>query len=117
VAIKVPERQYAATLAFYRDVIGLPVLEDRADGALIDFGATRLHLDRVPQQRQSDVWFELLTDDTTAAAAHLKAAGVDRCDEVEILPEGFDGFWTAAPSGIIHLMADKRPKPEDDSDG
>jgi catechol 2,3-dioxygenase-like lactoylglutathione lyase family enzyme len=108
IAMKIPERSYAATLAFYRDTLGLKVLDDRFDGALIEFGQIRLHLDRVPQQSQTDVWLELTTKDTTAAETHLKGAGIARCDEVEALPEGFDGFWIAAPSGTIHLVANKK---------
>jgi hypothetical protein len=105
IAMKLPERLYAPTLAFYRDTLGLPVLEERAEGAVIAFGAMRLHLDRLPRQSQTDLWLEVVADDTAAARAHLAARGVALCDEVEPLPEGFDGFWIAAPSGTIHLVA------------
>ncbi len=117
IAMKVPERHYAATLAFYRDTLGLAVLEDRTDGALIDFGAIRLHIDRVPGQSQTDLWLEVLTEDTASAADRLTAAGILRCDEVEALPDGFDGFWIAAPAGTIHLVANKGPAPGGNSDG
>jgi catechol 2,3-dioxygenase-like lactoylglutathione lyase family enzyme len=106
VAMKLPERHYAATLAFYRDTLGLPVLQERPDGALVQFGAIRLHLDRLPQQSQTDIWLELRTPDRGAAERHLALAGVTVCNEVEPLPEGFGGFWIAAPSGTIHLVAD-----------
>jgi catechol 2,3-dioxygenase-like lactoylglutathione lyase family enzyme len=104
IAMKLPERHYAATLAFYRDTLGLPVLEQRDDGALIAFGAVRLHLDRVPLQSQPDLWLEIRADDTAAARAHLAAHGATLCPEVEPLPPGFDGFWIAAPAGTIHLV-------------
>jgi hypothetical protein len=107
IAMKLPERLYAGTLAFYRDTLGLKVLEERADGALIEFGAIRLHLDRLPAQSQTDLWLELKTNDTRAAAEALAAAGIVRCDEVEKLPPDFDGFWIAAPSGTVHLVANK----------
>jgi catechol 2,3-dioxygenase-like lactoylglutathione lyase family enzyme len=105
VAMKLPERHYAATLSFYRDALGLPVVEDREDGALIAFGAVRLHLDRVATQSQPDVWLQITADDTAAARAHLAAHGATLCPEVEPLPPGFDGFWIAAPSGAIHLVS------------
>ena len=34
----------------------------------------------------------------------LIAAGVARCDAIEPLPQGFDGFWISSPAGIIHLI-------------
>jgi catechol 2,3-dioxygenase-like lactoylglutathione lyase family enzyme len=117
IAMKLPERSYAATLAFYRDTLGFPVVEDRIDGALIDFGSIRLHLDRVPQQSQTDLWLEILTDDCASAAAALQTAGVARCDEVEALPVGFDGFWISAPSGTIHLVANKQGTKQGGTDG
>ena len=104
IAVKLPERSYAATLAFYRDTLGLPVIDENADGAILAFGEMRLNLDRVPHQSQTDIWLEVCTDDTAAARAHLAAKGVTMCDEVEPLPDGFDGFWIAAPSGTIHLI-------------
>ncbi len=105
IAMKLPERVYARTLAFYRDDLGLTVVEERDDGALIDFGPMRLHLDRVPGQSQTDLWLQVSMDDIEAAATRLRSRGVTRCDEVERLPEGFEGFWVAAPSGTIHLVA------------
>lgn len=104
VAIKVPERHYAATVAFYRDTLGFGCETVSEDLAVIDFGAIRLSLDRVPHQSQADVWLEVLCDDTRVADDQLKAAGAARCDEVEPLPEGMDAFWIAAPAGTIHLV-------------
>jgi len=114
IAMKLPERLYAATLAFYRDALGLPVLEERDDGALVQFGANRLHLDRIAHQSQTDLWLEVRADDTAAAKAQLAARGVTLCDEVEPLPPGFDGFWIAAPSGTIHLVAGAKPAARDE---
>jgi hypothetical protein len=100
IALKLPARLYAGTLAFYRDVLALPVVHEGESGAVIEFGAFRLWLDRVEHQSQ----LELLVDDTEAAERHLAQHGVRRCDEVEKLPDGFDGFWVAAPAGTIHLV-------------
>ncbi len=47
----------------------------------------------------------LAPDDTAAAERHLAEHGIFRCDEVEKLPDGFDGFWIAAPAGTIHLVS------------
>ena len=104
IALKLPERDYAATLAFYRDTLGLPVLRDDAAGATLDFGPIRLHLDRVPHQSQADMWLQVETPDTSAARAYLETKGVILCEEVEPLPEAYDGFWIAGPAGTIHLI-------------
>ena len=105
IAMKLPERLFSETLAFYRDALGLEV-EENDSGALVRFGAMRLHLDRLPHQSQTDLWLHVETDDVTAAQAWLAAKGVARCDAVERLPDGFPGFWIAAPSGTIHLVAE-----------
>ena len=105
IALKLPARLYAETLGFYRDVLGLAVLHEGESGAVIDLGPVRLWLDRVPHQSQPDLWLELMVDDTAAAERHLAEHGIFRCDEVEKLPDGFDGFWIAAPAGTIHLVS------------
>ena len=106
IAMKLPERLFASTLVFYRDTLGLEV-EENDSGALVRFGAMRLHLDRLPHQSQTDLWLQVEADDIPAARTWLAAKGVAQCDEVERLPDGFPGFWIAAPSGTIHLVAER----------
>jgi catechol 2,3-dioxygenase-like lactoylglutathione lyase family enzyme len=105
IAMKLPLRAYDATLAFYRDTLGLPVRRESESGAVVEFGSMTLWLDRIAGQSQTDLWLEVTAPDTEAAARYLRARGVTICNEVEALPEGFDGFWIAAPSGTIHLVA------------
>ena len=45
------------------------------------------------------------TPDTSVAAEYLASQGVVRCDEIEPLPEDFDGLWISNPSSIIHLVS------------
>ncbi len=104
IAIKCPYHTYEATLAFYRDTIGLPLLEEEPEGSVFQFGNIRLWLDRVPNLSHPDIWLELQTNDTEAAASYLKVNGVPRRDEVEQLREDFDGFWVSSPAGTIHLV-------------
>ena len=106
IAIKVPPHQYEATLRFYRDVLGLEALEDQAPSVGFRFGANNLWIDRVPALSQAETWLEIVTDDLAAAAAHLAAEGVVRCDEIEPLPPGFEGFWVSSPAAIVHLVCD-----------
>jgi catechol 2,3-dioxygenase-like lactoylglutathione lyase family enzyme len=106
IAMRVPAHQFDATLAFYRDALGLPV-ETMADGTpVVEFGEMRLWLDRSAPMSQAELWLELATDDVNKAAAGLARAGVARCDGVETLPDGFRGFWVVNPAGIVHLVAE-----------
>ena len=104
IAIKCPSHTYEQTLAFYRDTLGLPLIEEENDGCIFQFGPNRLWIDRVPNLSHPDIWLELETNDTEAAASYLKINGVPRRDEVEQLREDFDGFWISDPAGVIHLV-------------
>ena len=82
----------------------MPLIEEEADGCIFQFGPNRLWIDRVPNLSHPDIWLELETNDTEAAASYLKINGVPRRDEVEQLREDFDGFWISDPAGVIHLV-------------
>ena len=105
IAMKVPPHQYDATVRFYRDVLRLEQIDDPKDGNVsFRFGANRLWIDKVPAMSQAELWLELITDDTAAAAELLSDAGVVRCDDIETLGDGFDGYWITSPAAIIHLV-------------
>ena len=104
IAMKVPAHLFDRMVAFYEDALGLAVTR-RETGASVAFGSVTLWLDRVAAMTQPELWLEVRTADTAAAARHLAAAGVVRCDEVEALPPEFDGFWISAPGGVVHLVA------------
>ena len=87
IAIKCPSHMYEQTVAFYRDTLGLPLIEEEKDGCIFQFGPNRLWIDSVPNLSHPDVWLELETNDTEAAASFLKVHGVSRRDEVEQLRE------------------------------
>jgi catechol 2,3-dioxygenase-like lactoylglutathione lyase family enzyme len=105
IAVKVPPHLYEATIAFYRDVVGLKVLDNHPPEVGFQFGANQLWIDRAAGLSQAEIWLELATDDLPAAATHLAGAGVVRCDEIEPLAEGFAGFWIASPASIVHMVA------------
>jgi catechol 2,3-dioxygenase-like lactoylglutathione lyase family enzyme len=105
IAMKVPPHQYEATVRFYRDVIGLEPLDDLLPSVGFAFGANRLWIDQVEGMSQAEIWLELVADDLPRAAEHLEKAGITRCDEIERLPDGFEGFWVSSPASIIHLVS------------
>ncbi len=77
IAIKCPAHTYEQTVAFYRDTLALPLIEEETDGCIFQFGPNRLWVDLVPNLSR---------------------------DEVEQLREDFDGFFISAPNGVIHLV-------------
>lgn len=111
-AMKVPPHEFEATVAFYRDVVGLEHLGRIGESETFAFGTLRLWIDRMPQLSQAEVWLELRTDDVAAAAEHLQAHRVVRCDAIEPLPEGLAGFWIANPAGIVHLVEQPAADPD-----
>ena len=97
-------RRDEETVAFYRDTLGLPLIEEEKNGCIFQLGPNRLWIDSVPNLSHPDIWLELETNDTEAAASFLKVHGVTRRDEVEQLREDFNGFFISAPNGMIHLV-------------
>lgn len=104
IAMKVPPHLYEATIQFYRDVLGLQEITKHAPSIGFEFGSNNLWIDRVPGISQAEIWLEVVTNDLEAASAQLDAAGVVRCDDIEPLPQGFQGFWVSSPASIIHLV-------------
>lgn len=104
IAVKVPPHRHAATVAFWRDVVGLPVVAEDEASTAFGFGALRLWIDRVPSASHAEIWLELHSDDATAAAARLEAGGAVRCDAIEPLPAGLGGCWIADPAGVVVLV-------------
>ncbi|MGO4334531.1 hypothetical protein AB4037_06440 [Labrys sp. KB_33_2] len=104
IAMKVPPHQYQATVAFYRDVVGLKPITDKAPAIGFKLGPNKLWLDEAPMLSQAEIWLELFTDNFDMAADHLSRAGVVRCDAIEPLPDGFKGGWITSPANIVHMV-------------
>jgi catechol 2,3-dioxygenase-like lactoylglutathione lyase family enzyme len=104
IAMKVPPHLYEATIQFYRDVLGLKEITKHAPSIGFEFGSNNLWIDRVNGISQAEIWLEVVTNDLEAASAQLEEAGVVRCDNIEPLPQGFQGFWVSSPASIIHLV-------------
>lgn len=103
-AMKVPPDRYQETLRFYRDGLGLKALAHSAGDIGFEFSGMKLWIDKVSGITQSELWLELRCDDLEAADEHLAGLGVQRCDEVEALPQDFQGFWIRNPAGMVHLV-------------
>ncbi len=104
IAVKVPTHQYEATVAFYRDIVGLKPFTAKAPAIGFELGPNRLWVDEAPMLSQAEVWLELFTPDFTRTADHLAGADIVRCDAIEPLCEGFRGGWITNPANIIHMV-------------
>ena len=105
IAMKVPTHEYDATVAFYRDTLGLTPVEGSDSSVVFDFGGKNLWIDNVAALSQAEIWLEITTRDIEGASEVLSGAGVDRRDEIEPLPKSVDAFWISSPSSIIHLVS------------
>ncbi|NJK88535.1 MAG: hypothetical protein HC923_03475 [Myxococcales bacterium] len=104
IAIKVPMHRYAETVAFYRERVGLSVVEETENSTSFEFNGFTLWIDKVAHQSQVDVWLELFSDDPDAA---LERMGAPLRDELEPL-NGVIGHWTSDPAGTVLLVRKER---------
>jgi predicted enzyme related to lactoylglutathione lyase len=112
IAMKIPRADYDATVAFYRDVLGLDPREVADTGAptvsrshTVTFGPNTLWLDCVDSFSRSDIWLELRTDDLGAATERLARAGIGTVDEIEQHEEvGTTSHWVRDPAGTVHHL-------------
>ena len=113
IAMKVPPHLWDETVRFYRDVVGLPVIDNPVEqgppSVGFEFGANRLWVDRVTGVSQAEIWLELTSADAAAAARHLRSAQVVRCDDIEPLSPGSSAFWISSPAAIVHLVCEPDP--------
>src|SRR5438067_12306081 len=91
IAIKCPSHTYEQTVVFYRDTLGLPLIEEETDGCIFHFGPNRLRIAKPPNLSHPDISLELETNDTEGAASSLKVNGVVRRCDGEQLREDFYG--------------------------
>jgi hypothetical protein len=103
IAVKVPGGLYESTVRFYRDTVGLPVVEERDSSVGFEFGAMVLWLDRVDHATHAEVWLELSATDVEASANALEAAGARVADEIEPLDRR-DRHWIIDPAGTVLLL-------------
>lgn len=105
IAIKIPKSKYEKTVAFYRDILKLPVEEKKIDNPTVSrthevkFGLNIIWLDCVDNYTHSETWLQLTVPDVEAATEYLKLNGVENCDEIEELPENM--HWITDPAGTV----------------
>lgn len=65
-----------------------------------EFGSNRLWTARVESMCRAELCPELAASDVLEAAKRLAKSGVTRRDEIEPLPEDYEGFWISSPAPI-----------------
>ena len=105
IAIKCPAHTYEQTVAFYRDTLALPLIEEESDGCIFQFGPNRLWIDKVPNLSHPDIWLELETNDTEAACVVSESPRECRvamkwsnCGRIST------DFSSPTQPGVIHLV-------------
>ena len=107
IAMKIPSGEWSQTVAFYRDSLGLEVLDSLPESVVFQFGSQRLWIDLCSKLAHAEVWLEVIVDSFDDTAKALSVGGIERCDEVEPLPPGFRGFWIRNPAGLVHLVVEE----------
>lgn len=111
IAIKIPKSKYDETVAFYKQVLKLEVIEKPINNPTISrthqvkFGGTILWLDCVDNYTHSETWFQLTVPNVEEATKYLRLNGVDTCDELEALPENM--HWIQDPSGTVFNLQER----------
>jgi lactoylglutathione lyase len=102
---------YEQALSFYRDALGLPVVDDWGDGAVLDAGRATLEVLSRPAAGHADevevgervagpVRLALEVDDSAATADTLAAAGAERLGEPVVTPWSHRNVRVRAPDGM-----------------
>ena len=106
IAMKVPAHQFDATIESYCR-LGIPILDQSSTHVTFQFGPIHLHVDKVANLSRAEIWLEFVVSDAKAATGYLEQGNFVRCDEVELLPRDYPGFWVTSPSSIVHLVTEK----------
>ena len=114
IAIKVPKSKYDKTVAFYRDILKLEVVEKPIDNPTISrthevkFGNNFIWLDCVDNYTHSETWLQLTVPNIEEATDYLQSRDVQTCDEIEELPKNM--HWIQDPSGTVFNLQQRETK-------
>ena len=64
IAMKIPSHESPRMVEFYRDILGLPLIEEETPNIVFEFSGMRLWLDRVDHMSQAEICLEIESDNT-----------------------------------------------------
>ncbi|RZK38955.1 MAG: hypothetical protein EOO90_20505 [Pedobacter sp.] len=111
IAIKIPKHKYEKTVAFYRDILKLPVEEKPIKNPTVSrthevkFGHNIIWLDCVDSFTRSETWLQLTVPNIEEATEYLLSNDVIPCDEIEEIPENM--HWIMDPAGTVSNLQEK----------
>lgn len=111
IAIKIPKGKYEKTVAFYRDILKLQVVEKPINNPTVSrthevkFGDNIVWLDCVDNYTHSETWLQLTVPDIEEATNYLQSNGVETCDEIEELPKNM--HWIQDPAGTVFNLQER----------
>ena len=111
IAIKIPKSKYDKTVAFYKNILKLPVEERPIDNPTVSrthevkFGNNIVWLDCVDNYTHSETWLQLRVPNVEQATEYLRSQGVEPCDELEALPENM--HWIMDPAGTVFNLQER----------
>jgi hypothetical protein len=104
IAIKIPSHEFDKTVDFYQNILGFEEINKDGTSVCFEFEGKQLWIDKVSTISQAEIWLEIQCADVEEAKKYFKQKGITRYDEIEKLPDGFEGFWISSPSNIVHLV-------------
>ena len=125
--VVVTVEDFEAAVAFYRDGLGLPVLESwevgGGSGVILDAGTATLELLSASETERVDgievgeptsgpVRFALEVEDSAAAAAALVAAGAEQLGGPVVTPWNHRNVRLRAPDGMQLTLFTVEPDPD-----
>lgn len=108
IAIKIPRHIYEKTVAFYRETLGLEVVEKPLENPTVSrthrvkFGHNIVWLDCVDNYTHPETWLELKTTDVKQATKYLESKGVEPRDTLEKIPDNM--HWIMDPAGTVFIL-------------
>lgn len=112
IAIKIPKSKYEKTVAFYRDILKLELVEKPISNPTVSrtheviFGNNVIWLDCVDNYTHSETWLQLTVPDVEDATKYLYLNGVETCNELEELPENM--HWITDPAGTVFNLQERK---------
>ena len=109
IILRCPSHKYESTVAFYRDILGLRLKQREHQREAIaccfewsdDANLTVVRIDKLTHPT---IWLTVDATDLPQGQDIFEKSSLLRTDITETLPEGVEGFWSAPPNDMVHII-------------